>query len=281
MRQRDTFAGWRELISGVVAVGVLLPVGLAVLGLADTRGEFWFVRACFALTALSLIVCYGLWWRGKPRTLHARIAWGTATFATITVGLGFGLPWVNQKQAERAPPEVSLCFVGRAHPVLYVLNLSDKVVQNAKFSPGIFDLDARNPTEPLHTVFRTFDVITPRSASGAYDIFGEINDSPAIKKGDRLVGTVGITCPNCASGRTFAIDIEWQRSGWYSQLTNQTSGNVLEFIDFSNPKRPHLSSAAIATLVSRIPERDRIPIRDLSDFVTANHSIDLLECSEH
>jgi hypothetical protein len=156
--------------------------------------------------------------------------------------------------------DVSLCFVNRQHPVFMAINISDQVVENVKFQAAMFNLNAANPNEPLHMVGRTFDLIRPKAVSGAYAVFTEILDSPPLKEGDRVVGTVGITCPKCVTGRTFWVSLIWGQSGWFAQMNGQTSGGVLI------PYAPHGSKAAlsadsVAQKAAQLPASDLIPIR--------------------
>jgi hypothetical protein len=186
--------------------------------------------------------------------------------AVLLIVLGFAVKAYDLTRRSNLPTtaDVSLCFVNSAHPMLMVIDVSDQVVENAKFMPAVFNLDAINPNEPLHMLMRTFDFIRPGAVSGGYDVFTEINDSPAFKKGDRIVGTVGITCPTCVTGRTFWVALIWGESGWYAQLSGQKSGGFVTPFTPPGSAAP-LSAAYIAQWESKVPELDRIPIRSFGE----------------
>jgi hypothetical protein len=278
-RSDDRNTPWRQLIFGVAAIGGFLPIGLAVLGLADTYGEFTFVRACFVSTGLCFIICYVLWWIGRHRSRKRKIAWGAATLVGVTAVLGLGLPWVSQKENAKASPDVSLCFVTYKHPVLIVLNISDKSVENARFGAAIVNLGGPNPDEPIHAGGRTFELIEAHGTSGPYDVFTEINDSPPLKDGDRVVGTVSIGCPRCKTARSFSVSFTWGRSdGWFSQIKDQTSGGLYTPMEISDLKSPHVSARGVATFVDAIAAQDRVPIRSLQDL-RKGHSVDFRDCA--
>jgi len=250
-----------------------------VLGLADTHAEFIFVRACFVSTCLCFIVCYVLWWIGRHRSRRGKIAWGAATLVGVTAVSGVGLPWVSEKENSRRPPDVSLCFVTYKHPVLVILNNSDKPVENSIFGAAMVNLDAPNPDEPIHMGGRTFELIEAHGTSGPYDVFTEIHDSPPLKDGDRVVGTVSIGCPRCLMARSFSVSLTWGKSdGWFSQVKVQASGRLYTPMELSGLNSPHVSARGVASFVDAVPSRDRIPIRSLREL-RKGQSVDLSDCA--
>jgi hypothetical protein len=255
---------------GALSVGIAFTLG------ATTPGEFCAAYASFGITALCFVVCYCLWLIGRHRSRKRQLVWACVTALAVIVELGVALPWLYEK---RQKPDVTLCFANYSHPMLVVLNPSKKTVEHASFFPVLFNLDAPYPDEPLHAAGRTFDDIPPRSTAGTYDVFSEINDSPALRPGDRVVGSVGIRCPLCESGHSFFVSVTWGgNDGWFSQIDNGTNGLAYTLMDISNPSAPHTSSAGIALKISAVPVGQRIPIRHLKELVGHKNDLDLFRC---
>ena len=186
----------------------------------------------------------------------------------------------NYTQPLSPMSDVSLCFVQKKHPILWVLNRSNVPVEHAVFMPVMFDLDALAPDEPLQMISRTFELVSPRARSGGYDVFAELNASPALKYGDRVVGSVGITCPHCVTGRTYYVSIIWGHDGWFSQVAGESSGNALVMMDTSDEDHPHTSSAATWEVIRRVPEQERISMRTLKDLTDDAHNIVASNCEK-
>lgn len=279
-RQDDRYTEVRQQLFGVVGVGIFLAIGVGVLGFAEKRGEFLVVKACFAGIALCLVICYWLWWIGRHRSRKRKIAWGAVTAAAASAVVGISFPWIDGKVKEREPPDVSLCFVGTQHPAIWAVNLSDVQIESAQLQiPVLFDVDGPTPDVPLQISPQLFDLISPHSWSGGYDLFAQMHAGEILTPGDRIVGSVGIKCAKCESGRSFYVSIIWGVGGWFSEIKNG-AGNILLLFDTSNPREPHTSSAAYVLNIDAVPREDRIPIRDISDLVDSAHNVVGSKCAE-
>jgi hypothetical protein len=235
-QHKDRYADVRERLFTVVGVGILLAIGIGVLGFAEQHGEFLVVKACFAGIALCLCACYWLWWLAKRRSRNQKVIWGFATAVAAACVLGISFPWIDGKERERAPPDISLCFVGRQHPSLWALNLSDNSIENGQFgAPALFDVDGPTPDDPLQITGQNFELIAPHGMSGGVDIFSNMHGSSLPKDGNRIFGTVGIKCAKCAVGRSFYVSITWGTGGWFSQMKNDTSGDTVLLMNATNP----------------------------------------------
>lgn len=278
----DKYAGRREFVFGTIAVGVFLALGLGVLGFAEKRGEFLVVKLCFAGIALCIVVCYWLWWIGGQHTRKRKIVLGLATAAAAIAIVGLSLPWIDGKERERVPPDVTLCFVGVQHPAVWAVNLSETLIESATLlAPALFDLDSPTPDDPLQIHPQVFDLISPHSYSGGYAIFENMPNSPTLKNGDRIVGSVGIKCAKCEEGRTFLVSIIWGAGGWFSQLKDtNAAGNVLLLMNIANPNAPHTSGAAYVPKIEAVPIADRVPIRNMADLLDADHNVVPSNCAK-
>lgn len=247
---------------------------------ADSRLEFISAAAFFVFTAICFFVCYWLWLIGRHRSNKRKLIWGVITALAIIMELVMTLPWVNYRWKAKQPPNLTLCFVTYQHPELIVLNPSDKPAEDARLFVGLFDLDAIDPNAALHVRPPTFELIEPHTTTPAYDALAQINDSPPLKSGDRIIGIVSIECPLCAGEAFFYVHIIWEKEGgWFSKIKNPQNDPIPALrIPRTNEFEPYVLSAPIALAIDKIPERDRIPIRNLSGLVV-NNTMDEFKCS--
>jgi hypothetical protein len=79
-----------------------------------------------------------------------------------------------------------------------------------------------------------------------------------VKKGDRLIGSASVICPDCERGHTLVVFIEFGKGGWYHEIPDK-SGDVII------PRR--LTKASVVQyyneLLAKVPEHDRVSITDL------------------
>jgi hypothetical protein len=156
-------------------------------------------------------------------------------------------------------PDVTMCLANVAFPALAIKNPTEQVAPNIRYSFGLFDLDSADPGSPLPLKSFTFDFVPAKGVGGPMDIFTGVT---GLKNGDRIVGSIGLACPTCVTGRTYWISILWGQSGWFSPVHGESSGGVM-LAYFSPPPNPMraLSPDAIASLVSQVPAEERIPIK--------------------
>lgn len=279
-RSDDRYTPWRQVIFGVMGVGSFWG-GVSMTSAADSASEFIVAAGFFVFAAICFLVCYCLWLLGRHRLKKWRILWGAVTALAVIADLAITLPWVHNKWKEKQPPDLTLCFVSYQHPELIALNPSDKVAEHARLFVGLFDLDATNPNAPLHAWPKTFDLIEPHTATPAYDALEQINDSPPLKTGDRIIGVVSIECPLCAKETFFYAHIVWgKEGGWFSKVKNPQSDPIPALrIPKTNEFTPYILSAPIALAIEKIPDSEQIPIKNLSALVDADDRMNEFKCS--
>jgi hypothetical protein len=144
--------------------------------------------------------------------------------------------WPMRGSAATKFPDVTLRFVYPTSPSLMLDNISDVTAKQIKWTVALWNLDNpmvysdpsnKNDHEPLQIPISTFDFIRPLLSGGPLNLFGSNLVAPYIKKGDRLVGSASVVCPECERGHTFTVYIEYGKGGWYCEITNEQSGNVL------------------------------------------------------
>jgi hypothetical protein len=153
-------------------------------------------------------------------------------------------------------PDAGLRFVGAKEPAVVVINVSDTIVRDIKWTVVLWNADLPERVDPLPIPVSTFDWLRPRQFSGALDMFGRYS-LPFLKTGDRLFGSASAICPNCVRGHTYYIYTVWHVGGWFSEVKEETSGSVLI------PQK--LSKEAILSYmkhIMNIPEGLRISIDD-------------------
>jgi len=154
-------------------------------------------------------------------------------------------------------PDVTLRFLYSSEPVLQLLNQSDVIARDIKWSVVLWNLDLPERNDPLPIPVATFDWIRPRQAGGPQGLFLAPSVRSLLRPGNRLVGSASVICPNCARGHTFFIYIVWGEGGWFTEIADMKDGEV--FI----PKR--FTKTAIADFAKELlktPEGSRTAIVD-------------------
>jgi hypothetical protein len=258
------FSGYILLLLTVVT-GLAAGIGGIVLTLPQPRYQA--ARFGFIVSA----VCFGglgvVWGATSNQSLILRMAAAGITAAIA----GVALAWIlSQIWPSERKPDVSLEFAFAESPALVLLNNSDEIARQIKWTVELWNLDDpkvySNPNapdtinnhEPLPIPVTIFDFIRPHSKSGPLDLFNSAAVRSNVKLGDRLIGSASVICPDCERGHTFIVYIVFKKSGWYYEITDNKSGDVLI------PKR--LTKANVITyseeLMKTAPEKDRVPIVD-------------------
>lgn len=73
-----------------------------------------------------------------------------------------------------------------------------------------------------------FDFVRAKDYGGPEDIFRQLGSN--VKKGNRLFGFAGATCPDCADTRQIWIYIDYQVNGWYAPLPKDQLGKLNYFL---------------------------------------------------
>ena len=176
----------------------------------------------------------------------------------------------SNRQTPSSSPNVTLKLVGRESPGVLLINNSNKVAQNIKWMVALwnlddpkmkFDQDITNTSkypQPLKIPVQIFDFIRPHSMGGPMNIFDTPLVSPFAKKGDRLIGSISVVCPDCERGHTFVVYIVFGQGGWYYEFLNETSGSVL----IPKPANRDGIMHFYESMMGSIPESGRININD-------------------
>jgi hypothetical protein len=219
----------------------------------------------------SAVSAMGVW----PDILRPR-AW---PILAIAIGVFFvvgGAIWFSQIEVKPRDkignetladvPDVTLLFVYPDYPALVLSNNSNKVAAQIKWTVVLWNLDdpksySNSPGsppdthEPLPIPVQTFDYIRAHSTGGPQNLFGLPSVAPHVSKGNRLVGSASVACPDCARGHTYLVSIVFGEGGWYSEMAEMESGSVVV-----PPKFTKQSVADFAQLVLATPLEKRITI---------------------
>jgi hypothetical protein len=191
-----------------------------------------------ALMAASLwgLIIWFLWeWRRKavPSILLA----AGITFALLAAGSFAGwvfLSKLKMSNAGETAPDVTLRFIYPEMPALVLVNVSNKVAREIKWSVAIWNIDdpraylnpgaAPNAHDPLPIPVSTFDFLRPRTASGPQTLFNSPAILPHVKQGQRLAGSASVICPECGRGRSYLVHILFGEGGWYTEVLDKQEG---------------------------------------------------------
>jgi hypothetical protein len=276
--------GLIEILVGVVfTVCVGIGVGVGAMGDAGTV-EFSVARAAFVLAALAVAGAFFYWLSEGGKENRAIFFLGLAAGVWVFVGLPFQMKWLEAREAkikaletaaqshkesppETAPklPDVTLRFVYANEPALMLVNQSDVVAKQIKWTVVLWNMDnpkaysagehSPDPHEPLQIPISVFDFL-PARASSIQNLLGSPLVTPHIKKGEKFFGSASVVCPDCERGHTFIVEFELGKGGWFTEILDKTNGDV--FI----PRR--LTKDVVLEyrreLLARIPESARAPI---------------------
>lgn len=155
-------------------------------------------------------------------------------------------------------PDVTLRFIYAKEPALVIVNRSDTIARDIKWTLAIWNMNLAERNDPLPIPVSTFDWLRPHTESGPLNLFGNPLVAPLLKPGDHLFGSASISCPDCFRGRTYVIYIVYGQSGWYSEIKSETSGSLIVPKNFLRDNR----EAYFRKLEAMIPQKNRIPITD-------------------
>jgi hypothetical protein len=155
-----------------------------------------------------------------------------------------------------ARPDVTLRFIYPTEPALQLVNQSGVTARDIKWMVVLWNLDMPDHTNPLPIRAQNFDFIMPHSPGGPEGLFDAPMAASLVRTGDHLIGSASVSCPDCARGHTFVVYITLGKGGWFTEVLDKTSGEVL------TPR--HLTRLEIAkyaqTLLSLVPQSARTPI---------------------
>ncbi len=153
-------------------------------------------------------------------------------------------------------PDLALRFVYPKCSALVLINQSSVVAKDIKWTVAIWNMDLPDRNDPLPIPVSTFDWIRPHNRSGPQDLFNSPHIIPLLKSGDRLFGSASVCSPSCIRGRTYIIYIVWGKDGWFAEVEEEESGNILIPPNFLKNTRDQYFKA----LEAMIPIKSRILI---------------------
>jgi hypothetical protein len=217
----------------------------------------------WAWANVLLVAAWGLFVISAFRTepiLHQffipRLLW-TALFASA-VGLAFYYLLWTGRPAPIALPEIALRFVYPKSPALVIVNSSNSLARDVKWTVYLWNMDLPDRDDPLPIPISTFDWIKPHQESGPLNLFSGPNIAPLLKPGNRLFGSASVNCPNCVRGRTYIVYIVYGNGGWVSEVEDEKEGRLII------PRNPRKETREeyFKNLEARIPNELRIPISE-------------------
>lgn len=214
----------------------------------------WWLRCLFLLIVAVIII--DLVYR-SPLTIN----WSFKRkhfLATSGVLLVMAIGWrpIRDDYIGTETPDLALQFVYPKSPMLRILNVSNVTARQIKFTIAVWDIDKPQEKNPLQIPIQTFDFIRPHLFGGNEGVFEPLVRSGVIKPGMRLFGSASTECPDCRKGHTYWLYIIWGQGGWYSEISDMSSGGVIVPKDFKNITATEFADRTIPL----IPEIQRIPI---------------------
>ena len=265
------------------AYAILLAVGLLLVGLTHKEQR---VGRLLLIGAAILLAGRWIMWSFTTETSYlGRGIAGAVIGALLLAGLPALLEWSRGRErppvvaplvapapdaaapAAVAQPDVTLKFVYPSEPALVLINNSNKVARDIKWTVLLWNLDNprdysnpndNNTHEPLQIPVSFYDFIRPHAKGGPQNLFGSPIVAPYVKSGDRLIGSASVICAECERGHTFFVYVVFNKGGWYYEIKDQSSGDVVI------PKRltRDMVSDYAQHVLETAREGERVPIEE-------------------
>ncbi len=133
----------------------------------------------------------------------------------------------NSEPPAAALADVALRLIYPKDPALMIMNSSDSLARDIKWTLLLWNMDLPDRNDPLPIPVSTFDWIRAHDQGGPENLFDRPGVSELLKPGNRLFGSASIDCAGCARGRTYIVYIAWGEGGWYSEIDKEKSGHLL------------------------------------------------------
>lgn len=234
-------------------IDLWLAIGGVVVAIVLTlvpKTPFVVIGSLILIFLLMLHPLWNFWWIEK--TLFRRLV--TCFLLLIILFFLGNASWPPEAKS----PDVSLRFIYSKNPNLVIVNQSDSIARDMKWMLAIWNMDLPDRNDPLPIPISTFDWLKPHTVSGPLGLFSNSLVSPLLKPGDHLFGSASISCPNCSRGRTYIVYIIYGKSGWYSEVEGEGSGNLIIPKNFLRNTR----ETYFRELEAQVPQKNRIPIVD-------------------
>jgi len=171
---------------------------------------------------------------------------------------------IYQSDSKKESPDVALRFIYPKSPALIIKNLSDSVARDIKWTVVLWNMDLPDRNDPLPIPIQVFDWLRAHSEGGPENLFNTPSVTPLLKPGNRLFGSASVDCPTCSRGRTYIVYIVWGQGGWFSEVENEKSGDLIVPKNFLRETR----EMYFKQLEALIPKNSRLLIGEhgLKDF---------------
>ena len=127
----------------------------------------------------------------------------------------------NSYRISKDRPDIALKLVYPAGVAVMMVNESDVVLREPKYVPAMWNLDREKWSEPLPIPVESGDWIRPREALLPMVFIGQDRILTLLKQGDRLVGVISVTCPDCIRTKSYWVYIKHGIEGWFSEIPQE------------------------------------------------------------
>ena len=160
-------------------------------------------------------------------------------------------------------PDLSMVLVYPKSFAIIFQNDSDVVLREPKYSPAIYNLDrldaSGNPT-PLPIPVFSGDWIRPRESMGPMSATGLPTVQPLLKDGDRLFGTIVVSCPDCVATKAYWVYAVQGLSGWYYKIPE---GRIVTLTGLAEAAKK-VRESPDTSLLELAPIEGRFPIAEIT-----------------
>ncbi len=159
------------------------------------------------------------------------------------------------KRPKAPPPDLRLRFVDPQEVDIVVDNAAHAgIADRPKYGVGLIDLD-NIPADFLRIPTTMGDYIRPGDFWGPNQFMGIPAVKSVVKPGDRIFGSVEVSCPTCIKNRGYWVYIKVGEGGWYSEQ----EGPPMGFANLNAIQKIAENFDAYAAAL--VPPSKRIPIK--------------------
>lgn len=115
-------------------------------------------------------------------------------------------------------PEVTLRLIDPAEPRLLLTNTSQAEAEGIDYWIKLWNVDNLADDDPLLMRYDSVAVLRPRETAAPIMLFEAPEMRAKLKRGDRVVGAVGVHCRTCARGHSYRVYITYGESGWFADV---------------------------------------------------------------
>jgi hypothetical protein len=156
----------------------------------------------------------------------------------------------------KARPDIAMALLYPEAFSVEILNKSNALLKSPKIWFAIWNLDQSDANGhavvlPIPTF--TGDWIRAHEGMGPEGVFSLPQINSSVKKGDRILGFIGVTCPDCVRTRGYLVYAVQGQGGWYAELPSMP-----DFTSFLKIV-PQIRQNPEAFLKD-IPDSSRVPI---------------------